>query len=241
MPDTGFLFRTAHLEGQAFRHVVYVPPRWTPERAWPVILFLHGVGERGSDGLRQTAVGLPAVIRLQMDRYPAIVVMPQCLGDRGWHDPLMERQALAALDAAVAEFHGDPDRVIAAGLSLGGYGVLRYAARHPQRFAAVVSVCGGIVFPPVVRHLDPDACEGGVAYAEAAERLKHIPSWLFHGAEDGVVPAEESRRLAAELEQRGAPSHYTEYASLGHAIWDLAFQDPRLIDWIFAARRGQAH
>jgi predicted peptidase len=98
--DTGFLNRTVTLGGATYRYVVYVPYEWSDDNTWPVVLFLHGAGERGSDGLKQTNVGLPAAIRRHPERFPAVVVMPQCLSNAWWPEPAMEAQALAALDQA---------------------------------------------------------------------------------------------------------------------------------------------
>src|SRR5438105_15690735 len=109
--ETGFLNRTVSLAGVAYRYQVYVPADWSADKKWPVVLFLHGAGERGDDGLAQTQAGIGAALRLHADRYPAIVVMPQCRKELWWQDPAMEAQALAALDQSVKEVHTDPDRV----------------------------------------------------------------------------------------------------------------------------------
>ncbi|HEU0014232.1 MAG TPA: alpha/beta hydrolase-fold protein, partial [Longimicrobium sp.] len=144
--ETGFLFRTLALGDSTYRYQVYVPPEYTPRRRWPVILFLHGAGERGTDGLAQTQVGLPAAIRRGVERWPAIVVIPQARPEQSWTGE-MERLALSALARTEREYHTDPARVYLTGLSMGGYGTWSIAARHPGRFAALLVVCGG-VHPP---------------------------------------------------------------------------------------------
>src|SRR5437763_13079418 len=96
--DTGFVNRTVKVSGVEYRYVVYVPQQWTKHQRWPVILFLHGAGERGSDGLAQTQVGIGGSLRFHPERWPFIVVMPQCGTNRTWHDPAMQAQALAALE-----------------------------------------------------------------------------------------------------------------------------------------------
>lgn len=118
--ETGFLDRTVKLGPASYKYQVYVPQGWSKDRLGPVILFLHGAGERGEDGLFQTEVGLGRAIRRHPDRFPAVVVFPQCRAGVWWNDPAMESQALAALDAAMREFRGDSARVYFMGISLGG-------------------------------------------------------------------------------------------------------------------------
>src|SRR5229473_144796 len=96
-PETGFLNRAVTVDGTTYRYVVFVPLDWTSNKKWPVVLFLHGAGERGDDGLAQTQVGIGAAIRFHSDRFPAVVVMPQCRKGIWWQDPAMEVQVLAAL------------------------------------------------------------------------------------------------------------------------------------------------
>lgn len=109
--DTGFLDRSLKIGGVTYRYQVYVPDGWNKSAKWPVVLFLHGAGERGDDGVVQTQVGIGTAIRWHRDRFPCIVVMPQCRRNIWWPDPKMEEMALKALDAAVKEFRGDPQRL----------------------------------------------------------------------------------------------------------------------------------
>lgn len=108
--ETGFLDRTVSVAAETYKYQVYVPQDWTSSRRWPVILFLHGAGERGNDGLLPTQVGVGTAIRRDRSRFPAIVVFPQAREGRRWSDTAMQEQALLALDAATKEFNGDPDR-----------------------------------------------------------------------------------------------------------------------------------
>lgn len=223
-PATGFLYKTLTFDGQTCAYCVYVPPDYTPARQWPAILFLHGAGERGTDGLLQTEVGLGSAIRRDYRRVPAIVVMPQCRPDMSWVGP-MGALALRCLDAAAREYALDPQRIYLTGLSLGGQGSWHLAARHPERFAAVVPVCGFIA-----------ADASAELTAEFARRLRRVPVWCFHGDADQAVPVERSREPVAALRQAGGNVRYTEYAGVGHNAWDRAYADRELWAWLFAQR-----
>jgi predicted peptidase len=103
--DTGFLDRTVTVSGEVYRYQVYVPQNFDSKKKWPVILFLHGVGERGNDGVLPTDVGIAHAIRLNASRFPFIIVIPQCRNDKRWIHPDMQAQALAALEQSIKEFH----------------------------------------------------------------------------------------------------------------------------------------
>jgi predicted peptidase len=147
---------------------------------------------------------------------------------------------MRALDSAIDEFHGDRDRVYLTGLSMGGYGAIHLALAHPNRFAALVIVCGGLLPHPSTTAVQqsPLTMRGNDPYATAAQSLKRIPIWLFHGADDAVIPVEESRRLNEQLRAVGAvDAHYTEYPGVGHNAWDKAYADHVMWTWLFAQRR----
>ena len=234
---TGFLNRTVRIGGKPAHYQVYVPLDYTPARQWPVILFLHGAGERGTDGLLQTQVGLGTAIRQNASWFPAIVVLPQAPPDSIWRGSVA-KAALAALEQSIREFHGDRTRLYLTGLSMGGYGVWTLALQRPTMFAAIVAVCGGLLPPENFKQLAVDV-DGPDPYAAVARRLAGIPTWLFHGADDSVVPVTGSRQLHAALRKAGSPVNYTEYPGVGHNSWDLAFSDPMLWEWLFLQRRAQ--
>lgn len=190
-----------------------------PAAGWPLILFLHGAGERGTDGARQTTVGLgPALARFPW-RYPAIVVMPQCPQGVQWSPPELEG-ALAALDTVLASARIDRDRVYLSGVSMGGFGTFALAARFPDRFAAIVPVCGWG---------DP---------ATMSRPLARTPMWVFHGAEDDIVPVTYSREMVAAIRAVGNDRVcYTEYRTVRHNSWDMAYADADLPAWLFRQRR----
>ena len=227
------LNRTVLVNGHVYPYAVYVPPDFDAQRAWPVILALHGAGERGTDGVRQMQIGIASAIRAHPERVPAIVVFPQAPEDTCWLGEPADA-AMAALDQAMREFHGDPERVYATGLSMGGYGTIHLALAHPRHFAALVIVCGGLF-----AHATTNAVRQSplvTSYAQVAKALRATPVWLFHGADDDVIPVDESRALFAALRAEGAPVRYTEYAGVGHAAWTRAYDEAALWEWLFARR-----
>jgi predicted peptidase len=236
--ETGFLNRRVQVGSQSYRYQVYVPASYTPAERWPVILFLHGGGERGSDGLFQTQVGLGAALRKRAERYPAIVVFPQVPPDSFWVGT-PARVAMAALDRTVEEFRTDPDRVYLTGLSIGGNGTWYLAYRHPSRFAALIPICGWVV-PSKEWGMTAELvvpADSGQPYAALARKLRNIPTWIVHGEVDNVIPVEHSRLAAAALKAVSAPVQYLELPGTGHESWDQAYMSPTIMSWLFAQRR----
>jgi len=236
-PETGFLNRTIAVDGVEYRYQVYVPANWDKHKPWPVILFLHGAGERGDDGLLQTDVGLGHAIRKNDVAFPFIVVMPQCRKDKTWTQPDMQEQALAALDRAIREFHGDKQRTYLTGISMGGFGTWDLAAQYPARFAAYVVVCGGIrplpEFPEIAVNLAKQGNkEAQDPYAETARRIGKTRVWIFHGDADPAVPVEEARKMNQALLAVHANVKYTEYPGVQHESWDQAYAEPNLLPWL---------
>ena len=233
-----FLPREVVVDGSTHRYQVFVPSRTAGGRHPPVILFLHGSGERGSDGEKPSAVGIGAYIRAHQDSFPAIVGFPQAPDDTEWRQNI--DLAMATLEAATREFGGDRHRTYLTGLSMGGYGVWDVALHAPDRFAALAPVCGGVLPPRAARPSLYVAAVAGEAdpYAAIAQRLRKLPAWIFHGAKDDVVPPAESRKLHAALQAAGTPVRYTEFPDANHNSWDPAYsQTPEFWEWLFAQRR----
>lgn len=235
-----FVERTLDLDGQPHRYQVFVPSSRAGGRSPPVIVFLHGSGERGDDGGKPTLVGIGPYIRAHRDSFPAIVVFPQAPENSGWS--ANTDLVFAALDDASREFHGDVARTYLTGLSMGGYGVWDVALQSPGRFAALAPVCGGVKQPreerdtlfvaAVAQETDP--------YAAIAQRLQGVPTWIFHGAKDDLVLPDDDRQLIAALRAAGAAdARYTEFPDANHNSWDPAYsQTPELWTWLFAQRRA---
>lgn len=234
-----FVRRALRINGRRHLYQVFVPSG-TVRRPLPVVLFLHGSGERGDDGDRQTQSGLGPYLRAHAAAFPALVVFPQSPEGDSWEGETAT-MALAMLDAASAEFNGDPRRTTLTGMSRGGYGTWSLALRAPARFAALVPICGGIT-PPGTRLELADLYVQSMRsaddpFAEAARRLRDIPSWVFHGARDDLVPPEQSRRIVAALQHEGADTRYTEFADANHNSWDAAYATEAMWLWLFAQQR----
>src|SRR5690606_31769939 len=241
MAQTGFLERTLQLRDTTYRFQIYVPVEYTPEREWSVILYLHGADEAGEDGETQTQVGLGPIIRQHPERFPAIVVFPQARNRRGWRSDMAEL-AVLALEKTMGEFRCDPDRVYLTGVSMGGYGTWYLALMHPERYAALLPICGGLDAPslPERPKAAPDADKQERDFAGAAQRIRHVPAWVFHGEQDKVVPVDESRRMVEALREQGSDVRYTEYADAGHNSWDETYSDPQVISWLLSRSRRES-
>lgn len=198
-------------------YLLHVPDGPAPSGGWPLVLFLHGSGERGDDAEQLRRQGLPKRLEEGL-AFPAIVLSPQCPVGDVWpqHFPAV----LHLLDAVAARHGADPDRIVATGLSLGGAGTVHLVAAHPERFAALAPICG-----PWTAY-----------YANAA--MARLPLWAFHGDADRVVPVADSRRLVARVRELGGEPRYTEYPGVGHDAWASAYADPELLDWLLDARRA---
>lgn len=227
---TGFLFKSLKENGRELRYAVYVPRGYDPSRPWPLILFLHGSGESGTDGSRQLAQGLPRELVWNPDRWPFIVIIPQKPSqDAEWEQ--YELELMTMLAHARREYNVDPTRLVLTGLSQGGHGAWVLDARHPELWAAVTPVCG---------YASGHSRAPGVStstFSELAEGIKGLPVWAFHGEADDVVPVSETRTMIAALETAGARPRVMVYPGVGHGCWERAYGEPELPGWLLAQHR----
>jgi len=236
---TGFLDRQVTVGSASYRYQVYVPAGYASRDDWPVILFLHGAGERGADGLLQTTVGLGPAIRHDPSRFPAIVVFPQLPADSQWVGMPAE-MAFQALTQTMHEFHVDRNRVYLTGLSMGGHGTWYLAYRNADLFAAVAPICGWVPeMPGFAGSVPVVPADSGAALPVLARRLARTPVWIFHGEMDEVVPVRGSREAAAALKAASGDVQYTEYLGLNHNSWDATYASDSFVRWLFAQRRHQ--
>ncbi len=222
-PGTRGFQPRVYVDAQGGKHpfVVFIPATYQPGQHPPVMLFLHGSGERGANNLDQLMAGIGPALWKRKVKFPFIVVLPQCGAGSNWlvEGPDAQR-ALAMLRQVQAEFQTDPDRVILTGLSMGGSGTWSIAARDPSAWAAIVPMCGR-----------PDP---GSAAKLAAARL---PVWNFCGDQDRPETVKANRDMAEALKQAGAVSTYTEYPGVGHNCWDQTYGTEELYAWMLAQSR----
>ena len=213
--NSGFLNKTfTDPDGSKAKYVLYVPPDYKNDKPIPVILFLHGSGETGTDGLKQAEVGMAPAIRKNPQHFPCIAIFPQSQ-KRSWQASGNDaKRAISILEEVEKTYKVDKKRIYLTGLSMGGYGTWSLATAFPDRWAAIVPVCGGG---------DP----------RSASRIKDIPCWCFHGDADQAVKVEKSREMIAALKEAGSNPKYTEYAGVGHNSWDKAYGTKELYDWLF--------
>ena len=237
--DAEFPARSVSVGGKVYNYRIYIPRNRDTSVPVPVMLYLHGSGARGNDNYSQLD-DLPSFIREHPERFPFVIVLPQCEADTFWAGPMME-QAIAALDRTVIEFKGDPNRLYLAGYSMGGFGVWQTAVTYPNKFAALVPIAGGIkpqgpvsddqkeLLSPAVRK----AAESDDPYKAFAAAIGKTPVWAFHGGADGVVSPEGTRQMIAALKANGDPNVvYTEFENVGHESLINTFSEPGLFEWM---------
>lgn len=219
-PKTGFLTRVyKNPDGHESPYVVFVPHTYDGSKEVPVILFLHGAGETKGGKTMPVDQGIGNHIRGKREKaFPAITIIPQA-ETRGWQaDGPNAKRAIAMLDEVMKEFKTDANRQYLTGLSMGGFGTWHNAFMYPDRWAAMVPICGGG---------DP----------KGAEVIKHIPCWAWHGTEDQAVKVDLSRQMVEALKAAGGKPRYTELEHVGHNSWDPAYAADDLYSWLFAQKK----
>jgi predicted peptidase len=211
---------------QSLPYRLLKPKNSTGTEKFPLVIFLHGAGERGNDNDAQILHIVDLFTNPQnRTKYPCYVLAPQCPKGEWWashnkdgsmkKDPTPSMKLLIELIEKICRENSiDPTRVYITGVSMGGFGTWDLLARFPNRFAAAVPICGG----------------GDEAIAPM---IKHIPQWIFHGAKDNVVHPRQSRKMVKALQSAGGIPGYTEYPDVAHNSWVQAYQEPYLLPWLF--------
>ncbi len=197
---------------------IYLPPDYEKQESWPLLLFLHGAGERGSDLDLVKKHGPPKLID-EGKQFPFIVVSPQCPADGSWLSKLLDLTTL--IDEIESKYKVDKDRVYLTGLSMGGFGTWALATYTPGRFAAIVPICGG-------------------GEAISARRIGNVPAWVFHGAKDPVVPLKRSEDMVEAFKRVSKEVKFTVYPDAKHDSWTETYNNPELYEWLLAQKRGVA-
>lgn len=229
-------FRTK--EGYSLPYRILPPPKLAVTQKYPLIVFLHGSGERGNDNQRQLKHGGDLFIQAKIrTSFPAYVIFPQCekkdfwaqyrkdkKGGRKYHLEENPNPGLAAtldlIESLLAQKNNiDANRIYLIGLSMGAMGVLELLARQADQFASAVAICGG-TNPSFVSRF-----------------ANKTPLWLFHGDNDNAVPVDSSREIVSVYKKLNLPIRYTEYARVGHNSWHRAFQEEELFSWLFSHKK----
>jgi predicted peptidase len=194
-------------------YLVYLPKAYHEKESWPLLLFLHGAGERGDD-LELVKVHGPPKLIAQGKDFPFVVVSPQCPQDQWWQ--AIELTAL--VDEIVEKYKIDQDRIYVTGLSMGGFGTWSLAAYTPQRFAAILPICGG----------------GETHWTKV---MAHLPVWAFHGDQDTAVPLERSEKMIEALKKNDSNPKFTIYPGVAHDSWTQTYANPEVYEWLLQHKR----
>jgi predicted peptidase len=198
------------------QYLIALPQGYEDQESWPVLLFLHGAGERGSDIELVKKHGPPKLIQAGKE-FPFIVVSPQCPAGRWW-EPF---ELAALLDEIEANYKVDKQKVYVTGLSMGGFGTWGLTAYQPNRFAAIAPICGG--GEPFTTRL-----------------YSHVPTWAFHGDQDNVVPLARSESMVEALQRAGGTVKFTVYPGVGHDSWTETYANEDLYRWLLEHKNEKA-
>jgi len=220
-------------QGNVLKYRLLKPANYNVNRKYPLVIFLHGAGERGDDNKIQLVHGMKDFLDAERRKnMPCYVVAPQCPAGKKWVEVDWSAEAskmpqqpsdslgltIKLVQSMIETAAVDPNRIYITGLSMGGYGTWDAVARYPEMFAAAAPICGGG---------DP----------ETANRFTHVALWAFHGDKDQAVKVERSRQMIEALKKAGGEPKYTEYAGVGHDSWTATYKDPEFHSWLFAQRR----
>jgi len=202
----------------SIKYLLYLPKGYgEKEKKWPLMMFLHGAGERGGNLNKVKVHGPPKIVEAGKD-LPFIIVSPQCPKDDWWTE--RDDELIHLLDDIQKRYDVDAERVYLTGLSMGGYGTWTLASTYPERFAAIVPICGG-----------------GKRFF--GWRLKDVPVWAFHGGKDSVVPLSESEEMIQAVKRGGGNAKLTIYPEANHDSWTKTYDNPELYKWLLKHRKGK--
>jgi predicted peptidase len=198
-------------------YLLYLPNDYNAEKAWPLIVFLHGAGERGND-LNKVKIHGPSKLVEQGKDFPFIIVSPQCPEGKWW--PNRVEHVMALIEEISDDYSVDKNRIYLTGLSMGGFGTWTIASTYPERFAAIAPICGG-----------------GQPYL--GWNLKSMPVWAFHGAKDQLVPLKRSQEMVDAVNKAGGSAKLTVYPEAGHDSWTETYNNDKLYEWFLSHSKKQ--
>ena len=199
-------------------YLLFLPESYaqSTNQKFPLILFLHGAGERGRDLDSVKRHGIPKIVKTNPD-FPFIAVSPQCPEDSWWTSELHTINGL--IEEVVEKYQVDTSRIYLTGLSMGGFGTWSLASMYPERFAAIAPVCGGGEVRQILRS------------------LVEMPIWTFHGQKDDVIPFSRSEEIVTALKKHGSSIKFTIYPEAGHDSWTETYDNPELYEWFLKHSR----
>ena len=217
-PKQGEVFEKTVTRQIRLNYMLYLPEGYEASDAkWPLVLFLHGAGERGDDVTKVNIHG-PSKLAAEGKKFPFILVAPQC-PQNGWWSGMTE-DLIALVDSMAETYRVDTSRLYVTGLSMGGFGTWSLITQHPYKFAAAAPICGG----------------GDDVMARF--RLQKMPVWVFHGGKDPVVPLQKSEVMVNALKQAGNPNvKFTVYPEAGHDSWTETYNNPEFYEWLLSHSR----
>jgi len=205
-------------------YLLYLPPDYDAKsgKRWPLMISLHGAGERGTD-VQRVAIHGPMSLVKKGTNFPFIIVAPLCPAGERWQNDSLN----FLLDHVEKKYRVDKSRVYLTGLSMGGYGTWSLGVTKPERFAAIAPICGGGSVIDVI-----------LAGRDQAQALKTLPIWVFHGAKDSVVPLDESERMVEALKRIGVKDvKLTVYPDAEHNSWTETYKNPEFYEWLLKQKR----
>lgn len=202
-------------------YYVFLPENYDANKKYPLVLFLHGAGERGDGSKKKLPLvcvnALPKYAE-EGEEYPFILLCPQCPENIVWNNIVLTLKAL--VDKIAAQYSADPDRIVCTGLSMGGFGTWEMGVTYPDFFAAIAPVCGG-------------------GFSWRAALLKDMPVWAFHGDADNVVPISYSETMVEAIKKSGGNVKFTVFPGVNHNSWDSAYQTTDVVKWLTEQRKGK--
>ncbi|MFQ3598131.1 MAG: prolyl oligopeptidase family serine peptidase [Chloroherpetonaceae bacterium] len=227
-------FKTDFFEHRGLKipYRFFTPAVTSSQKTYPLVLYLHGAGERGNDASNLVLKNGAWEFAKRQTQYPCYVLVPQCPKEMKWSPyqkelgyyrlsdtaSLIQELLIELLNDVQRRYLVDTSRVYVVGISMGGFGTWELVMRNPSRFAAAVPICGG----------------GDVTQVR---RIQHLPIWVFHGTDDQVIPVHWSRTLVDSLKALGSPVQYTEFPNVGHNAWSPAFANEALYEWLFSQKK----
>ncbi len=202
-------------------YYVFLPENYDANKKYPLVLFLHGAGERGDgseEKLPLVCVNALPKYAEEGEEYPFILLCPQCPENIVWNNIVLTLKAL--VDKIAAQYSADPDRIVCTGLSMGGFGTWEMGVTYPDFFAAIAPVCGG-------------------GFSWRAALLKDMPVWAFHGDADSVVPISYSETMVEAIKKAGGNPKFTVFPGVNHNSWDSAYQTTDVVKWLTEQRKGK--